>query len=237
MTTVLGLTTATATTGVALWRDGVCLAADRRLLQRGQTIVLMPMVMALVDMVGRTDGRSGQAVLAGVDRFAVCIGPGSFTGLRVGLAAARGLALATGRLATGVTSLEAIAHTVVAEQEGRRGSRLLVVIESGREAMFAQGFDDRARPLGAPWIAPPDQLAAWLQSEPNTLVAGTAANRLRACLVDRRADRALCLDRECDPEVIARLGADPDRQRLAEPLYLRAPDARPIDRSGTGTPR
>ena len=98
---VLGFDTSQAHCAAALLRDGAVLAEAREAMARGQAEWLFPLLGALL-----SDARLG---FGDVDAIGVCTGPGTFTGARVGVAAARGLALALGVPAIGVTALEAAA--------------------------------------------------------------------------------------------------------------------------------
>ena len=101
---VLALDTATASCSVAVMCDGDIRARQFTTMDRGQAEALMPMVeWAMAE--ARLDFRN-------LDLVATTVGPGSFTGLRVGLAAARGLALAARLPIVGVTTLEALVHGV-----------------------------------------------------------------------------------------------------------------------------
>ncbi len=109
---------------------------------RGHAEALDPMVDAALAEAGLTT-----ADLAAV---AVCTGPGSFTGLRVGIAWARGLALGRSIPAIGVTRLEALARMA-----GRAGT---VLIEGRGGSGFAQAFDAAGTPAGTPQAGPLDTL-------------------------------------------------------------------------------
>jgi tRNA threonylcarbamoyladenosine biosynthesis protein TsaB len=104
---VLGLDSALTACSAALWQDGEILARRMEVMPRGQSEALMPMAVAVM----------GEADLAfeELDRLGVTVGPGSFTGLRIGLAAARGMAVALRLPLVGVTTLEAVAWGVPRE--------------------------------------------------------------------------------------------------------------------------
>jgi tRNA threonylcarbamoyladenosine biosynthesis protein TsaB len=215
---VLGLDSAGAGCSAALWADGEILAARHHRAERGQAEWLLPAIAAVLDEAGLAAGA--------VDRWAVTVGPGAFTGLRIGLAAARGLALATGRPALGITSFEAVAHGLA--PAWRQGRTLVVVIESRRAELFLQGFDPLARALAPPLMLTPEAAVAGLPPGP-LLLAGDGAHRLRPLLATREA--LVWADAEGDPSgvdarVVARLGGErPLAAALPpRPLYLRAPD-------------
>ena len=188
------------------------------MLGRGHAEQLVPMIAALP---GR--GRAG--------RIAVALGPGSFTGLRVGLAAARALALAWGAELVGYPTLALIAAQAL--EHGRAAGlppgpatapapSLTVATTGGHGEWFVQSFNGAGVPLGELASMTPDAAAAQLSAD---RVAGSQAEQLVA---RRGFGRALPLwpDARCFPLLsTALLSAD------AAPLYGRAPDARlPGDR-------
>ena len=147
---------------------------------------------------------------ADLDRIAVTVGPGSFTGLRVGLAFAKGLGLALGKPVVGVGALEALG----AEEPGRT----LALADARRGQVYWQAFED-GRPLNEASASTLDDAAAFFVPD---IVTGPGAD-----LVAGRFAGASITGRPApDPVVIARIGAatlDPERPR---PLYLRTPDAK-----------
>ncbi len=115
---ILALDTATSACSAALWHDGRVCARRLVRMERGQSEALMPMVLDVLAEAG--------CGFSQLDLLAVTVGPGAFTGLRIGLAAARGMALASGIPCLGVTTLEAVAHGV---PEGERAADPLLVAQ------------------------------------------------------------------------------------------------------------
>lgn len=172
----------------------------------------------------------GAGVSAGeLERVVVAVGPGSFTGVRVGLAFARGLCIGTKAVAVGVTSLEALAGSAGAASAGEAVAAL---IDARREETFLQVFDGAdGAPLGAPEIASVAAAAGRLVSlaggRPLRLVGSGADLVLPGLVASGIAARRDGPD-AIDPLALARIGA----ARAASPegpraLYIRAPDATP----------
>jgi tRNA threonylcarbamoyladenosine biosynthesis protein TsaB len=162
---------------------------------------------------------------AAIDRIAVGVGPGGFTGLRIGIATARALAQARDLPLVGVSSLEALA---AATQGVDPLNGVLATIDARRGEVFAAGWRGGERFLDPVAIAP-EALAA--QVAPGTLAVGTGAVKFRAEL--ERAGAVVPADDSPAHRVsaleVCRLGAagDPaDRDRLL-PDYRREPDAKP----------
>lgn len=196
--------------------------ADRRVLarrsqpmERGQAAALLPLVASVLAEAG-----TGFAAL---DLLAVTVGPGAFTGVRIGLAAARGLALATGLPLIGVTSFAAVAQAVAPQR--RAGRTLAVALDSKRAEIFLQAFVPDGPALGPGAMVALDQADAFLPPGP-ILVAGDAAERLMPFLFGRgvRAEDAELPD----PADVARVALAQFRPgplpAMPQPLYLRAPD-------------
>lgn len=199
---IVGLTSSTATVGVAIARDGELLASRQVVTDRRHAEEITP----LLDDALREAGCS----IAEIDRLAVDVGPGRFTGLRVGLATARGLALACDRPVVGVTSLELLAAA-------RPERPLAAVIDARRNEVFQQVFLSSG-PLEAT-VGPPAELADDLP--PDSLVVGDGADRYQEIY-----GSTVLLGQAPDASVLVGLAAD--RVALAGsdvlPVYLRDPD-------------
>ncbi len=225
---VLALDTATAACSVALWSDGTVLARRFATMARGHAEALMPMVEAVMAEAG--------LAFADLDLVATTVGPGTFTGLRVGLAAARGLALAGGLPIVGVTTLEALAHGTTPEQ--RRGRALAAALDARRGEVYLQAFDAGLAPLAPPAVVAPAD--AVLPAGPVALV-GDGAPLVAAALERVRNDLEV-LEAPRYPDVAAaaalasRRFASEGAQAPPRPLYLRPPGARPPDRSRRRAP-
>jgi tRNA threonylcarbamoyl adenosine modification protein YeaZ len=156
-----------------------------------------------------------------VERIAVTTGPGSFTGIRVGLAAAQGLAMVLDVSVIGVTVFDAVAAAVAEAGNGARN--LLVALESRRTEIFAQQFNPEGRALGDPTIAPAAEIAARARPIMPAL-AGDAAHRLLPYL-EVGTDSIIAA--EVDPVFVAKLAAGRVQGPSPAPFYLRPADAKP----------
>lgn len=218
---VLGLDTATSGCSAALWDDGAVTARRREPMARGQAEALVPLAQAALADAG--------CAFDALDRIAVTVGPGAFTGLRIALAAARGFAVAAGLPVVGVTSFDAIAHGLPeAERDGRT---VLVAVDSRRAEPFLQLFHPDLTPFGEPAMLEPAAVPGWLDgllsggdgTRP-LLVAGDGAAALRP-LLEGRADTAFAAGPGTpDAAVVATLGARREAGLPAQPFYLRPPD-------------
>jgi tRNA threonylcarbamoyladenosine biosynthesis protein TsaB len=188
---------------------------------RGHAEALMPMVAEVMAEAGVTP--------SGLDLIAATLGPGSFTGVRIAIAAARGLALATGARLWGTDSLTVMAQGALAETDLRQAGRPFAVAVDARRSMLYFGLFDAAgaRLQGPVLIAPedaavllPDNVAVAVGSgaEPLAQAAAMQGRRVTAALPDLRPDaRSLA--------VLALAGGE--TSTTVRPLYLRPPDAKP----------
>lgn len=198
---LLVIDSATAACSVALLDDAnACLAECHEVVGRGHAERLMPMIAELLD------GRRPEAIL-------VDCGPGSFTGVRVGLAAAHGLAIGWGVPLHGYSSMALLVATADAGEAG-------VAVLGGHGELFVQSYGgDPIAPLDALRSLPPEQAAAAVGLP---LVVGSGAAALVAARGSGEARNLL-------PRA-ANAGRLPSTLRMLppRPIYGRAPDAKPM---------
>lgn len=235
---VLGIDTATTACSAALWADGAVVAHRFEPMERGQAERLNP-------MIGEVMAEAGTA-FRDLDAVAVTTGPGAFTGLRIGLAAARAIALAVAAPVIGITTFDALAEAVPKAE--RRGRTLVVAVNGKRRDVFIQAFGPDGEALGPAGALDPADGEAALPAG-RLLIAGDGARQLREGLAgcgaagDGPAARIRFSAATAPPDAahVAEIGA----KRRAEtgavppqpprPLYIRPPDARlPRPRSGPG---
>jgi len=200
----LVIETATAACSVALLDGGVVVAAGHDVVGRGHAERLLPMIAAL------PDGGRAQHIL-------VDCGPGSFTGVRVGIAAARALALGWGASLGGFSSLPLLAAAAFARHPGTH--TLATIIEGGHGEVFMQIFD-----------APLETRSSLVSLRPEAALAAVEGRfavgsgvRLLAGIDPARSD-ADALPHAADAPLLPSAFAT----LAAIPLYGRAPDAKPI---------
>jgi tRNA threonylcarbamoyl adenosine modification protein YeaZ len=217
---VLAIDTALEACAVAvLDTEHGALASESLPMARGHAEALMPMVARVMDEAGRP--------FATLDRIAVTTGPGSFTGLRVGISAARGIALSSGKPAFGITTLAAYAAPLIAEDDT---TPISVVIDARHQHVYLQVFGPGGRTLVQPRIASLRD-AVRVSANGPARIAGNAARVLAAAWPASEPSPVLVEDLSApDIDWVARLGAAADGAPVApKPLYLRAPDAQPQD--------
>ncbi|MCO4744615.1 MAG: tRNA (adenosine(37)-N6)-threonylcarbamoyltransferase complex dimerization subunit type 1 TsaB [Proteobacteria bacterium] len=209
---VLALDTAGPVIGVALRVDGVTEVRTSRV-QRGSEGLLVPWVQELCAEAGTT--------LSELDAVATAVGPGAFTGLRVGLATATGLAFGAGIPVVSVSSL--------ASRAADHPGRVLCMLDARKSRVYAQWFQDGVA-SSDPVDWPPDQVLEGVA--PGFVATGEGASVYRELVV--AAGGALAETWESPAvDVLARMGEEAFARGegtdpvLVRPVYLRAPDARP----------
>ncbi len=221
---ILALETATAACSVALAStDGDLLAERVELEGPAHTRVLLRQVHGVLEEAG--------VAAADVGTVLVGLGPGAFTGLRIGVATARGLALAGDARLGGVPSLTALALALAASPEGEAGERFVPLIDARRHEVFAACYERgaggvRARtPLAA---VPSADLEVYLEQFPGAVVGGDGAV-LYAERVPRSATVAGAVVAPTAAMIVRAwfVGVEDRREGAAEvlPVYGREPDA------------
>lgn len=205
---------------MAIGHGADILAHERLDMRHGHAEALLPMI----DRVAVAAGIAAERI----DKVAVTLGPGGFTGIRAGLAAARAIALAARAELLGITSFAAVAALI---GPGAPGAPLLVALDSRRDDLFIQLFDAEGTPLDMPAAVMPgdiaDRLGVLLSPGSRLRIAGDAAAAAEAALAGRAGVELIA---NSAPDALgvlhaARRGAtgagcgEPVR-----PLYLRAPD-------------
>lgn len=196
---------------------GEFLAQESLLMKRGHAEALMPMIARVM--------QSADLAFTSLDRIAVTVGPGSFTGLRVGISAARGLALAAKRPAVGLTTLSAYAAAIVSQN---RPAPVISAIDARHDHVYFQIVAGDGSQLVRPCVAPIDEAIAASQFGAPHLVGNAAG-----ILADRWPENGVqpvAVDAQPAPDIgwVAWLGAAADPGATpARPFYLKAPDAKP----------
>ncbi len=195
------------------------LAFESIAMERGHAEALLP----LVDRVVAT-APGGFSTL---DRVAVTVGPGSYTGLRVGISAARAIGLAAGIPVVGVTTLSALLASLVSGDSRRL---MAAAIDARHGHVYFQAVLPGGRTVVAPSLVTVRDAVRLMGSGPVT-VAGSGAALVAADAATHGIEASVA-GPAAGPDIalVARLGlvADPAQAR-PKPLYLRAPDARPQD--------
>ncbi|NOJ49790.1 tRNA (adenosine(37)-N6)-threonylcarbamoyltransferase complex dimerization subunit type 1 TsaB [Bradyrhizobium archetypum] len=196
---------------------GGAIASESQAMKRGHAEALMPLIARVMKASG--------IAFAALDRIAATTGPGSFTGLRVGLSAARGIALAAGKPVVGVTTLTAFAAPIVSENSEHP---VISAIDARHDHVYFQVLGGDGHSLIKPKVAPvAEALDAARFGTPH--LVGNAANIL-AERWPADAPPPVKIDQQAAPDIawVAWLGAAVNPESSpARPYYLRAPDAKP----------
>jgi tRNA threonylcarbamoyl adenosine modification protein YeaZ len=217
---VLAIDTALeACSAAVLDTGGGITASESVAMTRGHAETLMPLIARVMNSAG--------IEFAQLDRIAVTTGPGSFTGLRVGISAARGIALAAGKPAVGLSTLAALAAPLIATDDG---TQVVAAIDARHEHTYLQVFGVNGRTLVGPRMASLRDAARAATTAPARIVGSAAKNMAAAW--PKGAEPPLSVEQRGAPDIewIARLGAAAtDGYSPPKPLYLREPDAQPQD--------
>ncbi len=200
---VLAIESATGRAGVAIGTpDGVVASVQ---VTRGprHAEVLVPSIEFVCEQSG--------IALGDIDAIAVDVGPGLFTGLRVGIATANGIAQALGKPMIGVSSLDLLAHAY-----RHAGTDVVAVIDARRSEVYAARYavqDEVLTRVMEPVVLPPDDLRATLRDSPDVVIVG---DTMDPAIFDRPS-----------ADILARVAPSYDlvQANALQPLYLRKSDA------------
>ena len=190
---------------------GAILASESLGMLRGHAEAVMPLIARVMD--------AARCEFADLDRVAVTVGPGSFTGLRVGISAARGIALATAKPAVGLSTLSALAAPHVA---ARSDHTIIAAIDARNEQVYFHVFAPNGTTI----------VRAAVRAVPvgPTVITGSGASLVAAHWPSGSPTPRIEVKAAPDIGWVARLGAAArDEGAPPKPLYLRRPDARPQD--------
>lgn len=197
-------------------RSGAVIATERLFLERGHAEALVPLLERIVSqLAGRFEA---------IDRVVVTTGPGSFTGIRVGVAAAKSIGTARNIEVVGVSTLTAFAAPLL----GREGFRVASVIDARHGNVYFECFDSDGAIIHEAAVLPVREAAARLGSGP-TILAGPGASlvAIEAWSQGMKAEVG-CEAASPDVEYVARLGALAEpAESPAQPFYLKAADVTP----------
>ncbi|MET3560075.1 tRNA threonylcarbamoyl adenosine modification protein YeaZ [Bartonella japonica] len=214
---ILAIDTASIYCAVALIHHKTIIARISERINKGHAERLIGHIAQITDQANIT--------LHQVDRIAVNIGPGSFTGIRVGISTARALALALEIPAIGVSALEALA---VQTTNKNTTPTISVVIEAGRNMFYHQNFNQNLTPSGAPSLKTVENIIDDLPQQ--TRLTGPAADIIALHIKNNKINKKIVKDQTlCEAADIvsyAYLAANKKPQDPPRPLYLRNADAK-----------
>lgn len=208
---ILALDTSMAACSVCVYDagTGVVLGSRHEFMDRGQAEALAPMVQETM--------ASASVAFKDLARIAVTTGPGTFTGVRIGLAMARGLGVALNIPMTGINSLAAIACNETAGD-----LPIVVAVDARANEIYFASYDALGHELTAPVIATLADANKFMPSRPVRLL-GTAAD----LLLDKQHVRSDAGDLPVAANFVKLVASIPASTAPPEPLYLRPPDVKP----------
>lgn len=213
---VLAFDTALGGCSVGVLIDNTLAAARTVETARDQAKLLIPLIGEALAEAGKTYGD--------VDLIVSTVGPGSFTGLRLGLSTARSLALALSIPAVGVSTLDVMARYAARANPGK--DDILAVLETKRSDFYVQRFDPQGAPLSDPLALEMPDIQAIMGDSPVTLVSDANARFMAGLggnpIVSREINRVLI-----DPLTLGLIGVERAAHgdvAALNPLYLRGAD-------------
>lgn len=183
---------------------------------------LFPMIAEIMESAG--------LAFSAIDRIAVTAGPGTFTGVRVGIAAARAFALATGKPVVAMTSLAVMAHRAgMLLGAAREGRPLVVAVDARRGMVYLQRFDPGGQQESEALLLTPEGAASAIAQGPALIVGSGAALVADAVTAAGGAAEVRLPDLQPHARFLALAAPDLVPVTALKPLYLRQPDVKPQD--------
>ena len=187
---------------------------------RGHAEALMPMVAEV--MAGAGIG------FAELDLIAATLGPGSFTGVRIAIAAARGFALVTKAKLWGTDSLTVMARAALTSGAIGSGTPFAVAVDARGDMLYAGLYDGEGRKLDGPLLIGADEAVALLPDDLAIAVGSGAVHLAEAARRQGRQVEAMRPDLQPSAAALAELALEANETlSTLRPLYLRPPDAKP----------
>ncbi len=212
---ILALDTSMAACSVCVYDTGksLVLGANQQFMERGQAEVLAPMVQDTMKIAG--------VGFADLNRIAVTTGPGTFTGVRIGLAMARGLGVALNSPITGINSLAAIAAN-----ETTKILPIVAAVDARAGEIYFASYDQSGHEVTAPVVMALAEAHKFMPSHP-VRILGTAADLLLNTMDGHNHVRSDAGDLPIAANFARLVAGIPASDMPPEPLYLRAPDVKP----------
>lgn len=217
---ILALDTATSACSVAIRIDGETISSALEPMISGQSEALMPMLIGVLEQA--------KLNVTDLDLIAVTRGPGAFTGLRIGLATARGLTLASGVPSCGITTTEAIADATYDPENPAK--TILVALDSRRADIYVQVFRGKHSLMDLPHAVSLDGLQNLIDGlglVGCTEIVGDAQDRAEKVLKGDfiKSSASAFIDARFVARVAERFFLTGAKLGLTDPLYLRPADA------------
>lgn len=217
--TVLAIDTSMQACSAALSIDGRCIGRFEER-ERGHAEAIVPMIADVMKDAG--------VGFDDLDKLAVSTGPGTFTGVRVGIATARGLALAAGLPLIGRSGLVVMAHQVISARSKNEASDILIAADARRGQIYWALFDHTGRERTEPAANTVSEIVSALP-QGEIIIAGTGTQLVLETAENMARDVIVTIpDLLPDAAALAKMadGLQPDDSPVT-PLYLRRPDAKP----------
>jgi tRNA threonylcarbamoyladenosine biosynthesis protein TsaB len=216
--TVLAFDTVTSSCAAIIWRHGNVLAKVSKVSINEHAEILVPIIEAVMLEAG--------LCYSDLDMLAVTIGPGSFTGIRIGIATARSLALASKLPLIGINNFDCLIHNIPKHE--RQGRSVLAVLETKRADFYISLYDENLSIVEGPKTLDSDGLRALVKNK-SILVLGDAADRGMEVLKGVSCNIIKSkLGSDVDLAVVATLAVDIINSglpiKLPLPLYLKPPN-------------